>query len=159
LAREHVSCHLFCGDHVASPVIITQTQGMFSLPCAEGTDSLMGLLQHHAQSTTDATTTRVGWWRANPLRLHALIFRLTRTEAAWHSPVCCFNNTFAAHCVATSRLQQAKLFHAVAQDVAGDAQEVSGPHLVVFGELQGLADQTIFDAVVSVTSMGQEDLF
>ena len=51
------------------------------------------------------------------------------------------------------------MLHAVAQDVTGDAQEVSGPNLVVFGELQGLAAQAIFAAVVGLSSMRQEDLF
>ena len=64
-----------------------------------------------------------------------------------------------AHCVASIRLQHAKLLHAVAQDVAGDAQEVSGSNLIVFGELQGFADQAIFDAVIGLTGMGQEELF
>jgi hypothetical protein len=35
---------------------------------------------------------------------------------------------------------------------------VSGSNLIVFGELQGLADQAIFDAVIGLTSMS-EDLF
>ena len=64
-----------------------------------------------------------------------------------------------AHCIASIRLQHAKLLHAVAQDVAGDAQEVSGSNLIVFGELQGFADQAIFDAVIGLTGMGQEQLF
>ena len=46
----------------------------------------------------------------------------------------------------------------MAQDVTSDAQEVGGSNLIVFGELQGLADQAIFDVVIGLTSMCQEDL-
>jgi hypothetical protein len=120
---------------------------------------LRALLEQGLQSIIDATTAIMAWWAANSLRHHAVIVPSDVHRGTWHSPDCCCNNTVPAYCVASIRLQHAKLLHAVAQDVTSDTQELSGPNLIVFGEIQGLADETIFDAVIGLTSMRQEDLF
>jgi hypothetical protein len=72
---------------------------------------------------------------ANPLWQHAVIVPVGPDGALPHLTACCFFNTSPAGCVVTNRLEESKLLHAVAQDVAGDAQEVGGPNLVVFGEV------------------------
>jgi hypothetical protein len=97
-------------------------------------------LEQSPQSIIDATTAIMAWWAANSLRHHAVIVPSDVHRGDVAQPDCCCNNTLPAYCVVSIRLQHAKLLHAVAQDVTGDAEELSGPNLIVFGKIQGLAD-------------------
>ena len=45
------------------------------------------------------------------------------------------------------------------QHVAGDPQQVGSTDLIVFGKVQGFADQTLFEDVIGLAGMREQHLF